>query len=288
MTLLEVADLSAVWIEADVFEKDIALLRGDSRSRPPWRRLPTRFRGKVALVYPQMDSATRTNRVRFEVENPRGELRPGMYATVRISIPLGASSRSRALRPAANAAGRANGAREELLAVPERAVIDTGAKQIVYVERRAGPVRGGRGGARDRAAATSIRCSRGCSRAIGRGRRGLPDRCRNAAQSGRGRDLLRRQRRPQSSGPSATPRPLPRRGESQAQTAGAPAAEPLAARTWRTSRNCRADELALAQAHLPDHRLPLGSMGVPEKVTLNGQPVFLCCPGAWPRPAKPG
>ena len=92
------------------------------------------FSGRVALIYPQVDSATRTNRVRFEVENPRGQLRPGMFATVRIAVALGQLEPfGTAAKPAARdpAAG-------EVLAVPERAVIDTGSKQIVYVQREPG------------------------------------------------------------------------------------------------------------------------------------------------------
>ncbi len=46
------------------------------------------FTGKLALIYPQLDTATRTNRIRFELDNPRHELRPGMFATVRINTPL--------------------------------------------------------------------------------------------------------------------------------------------------------------------------------------------------------
>ena len=44
--------------------------------------------GRLALIYPQLDAATRTNRVRFELDNPQNELRPGMFATVRINTPL--------------------------------------------------------------------------------------------------------------------------------------------------------------------------------------------------------
>ncbi len=83
MTLLEIADLSDVWIEAEVYEKDADFLRQGQTIRATVEALPHRvFSGKVALVYPQLDAATRTNRVRFAVSNAGGELRPGMYATV--------------------------------------------------------------------------------------------------------------------------------------------------------------------------------------------------------------
>ena len=89
MTLFEVADLSTVWVEADVYEKDIPFLQPGQKVEATVEAYPNRtFTGKLALVYPQLDTATRTNRVRFELDNPQHELRPGMFATVRINTPL--------------------------------------------------------------------------------------------------------------------------------------------------------------------------------------------------------
>ncbi len=89
MTLLEIADLADVWIEADVYETDLAFIRPGQTIEATVEALPNRvFSGKVALVYPQLDSSTRTNRVRFTVSNAGGELRPGMFAAVRINVPL--------------------------------------------------------------------------------------------------------------------------------------------------------------------------------------------------------
>ena len=131
MTLLEVADLSVVWIEADVFEKDMPLVRAGQKIEATVEACPDRvFDGTVSLVYPQVDTATRTIGVRFEVDNASGELRPGMFATVRIDTPLEQIEPLQARPPDAKPG--------EVLAVPERAVIDTGAKQIVYVEREPG------------------------------------------------------------------------------------------------------------------------------------------------------
>ena len=102
------------------------------------------FTGKLALIYPQLDAATRTNRVRFELDNPRHELRPGMFATVRINTPLesiepfkSAGGQERAI-VLAGSGRQTRRRRDEFLAVPERAVIDTGAKKVVYVEREPG------------------------------------------------------------------------------------------------------------------------------------------------------
>ncbi len=147
MTLLEIADLSAVWIEADVYEKDLAYVRKGQAVEASVEAIPNRvFAGKAALVYPQLDAATRTNRVRLAMANPGEALRPGMYATVRIHVPLdeiepfkSRAAKDATLRMATAADGRQV---EEALAVPERAVIDTGAKQIVYVERRPGVFEG--------------------------------------------------------------------------------------------------------------------------------------------------
>jgi membrane fusion protein, copper/silver efflux system len=89
MTLLEVADLSAVWVEAEVYEKDIAFLQPGQVVEASVEALPNRtFRGKLALVYPRLDVATRTNRIRFEMDNSGRELRPGMFATVTMNTPL--------------------------------------------------------------------------------------------------------------------------------------------------------------------------------------------------------
>ncbi len=91
MTLLEVADLSDVWVEADVYEKDSAFLQPGQKVEASVEAMPGRtFAGKIALVYPRLDAATRTNRVRFEVQNPGPELRPGMFATVTLSTSLDA------------------------------------------------------------------------------------------------------------------------------------------------------------------------------------------------------
>ena len=89
MTLFEVADLSTVWIEADVYEKDIPFLQVGQKVEATVEACPNRtFTGKPALIYPQLEATTRTNRIRFELDNPQHELRPGMFATVRINTPL--------------------------------------------------------------------------------------------------------------------------------------------------------------------------------------------------------
>ncbi len=133
-SLFEIADLSKVWIEADIYEKDVPFLSEGGRVEAWVEAVPNRFfSGMIALVHPHVEMMTRTNTVRFAVENPGHLLRPGMFATVRIKTPIAE------LEPWKNALPDSgivsSGA---VLAVPERAVIDTGSKKVVYVEREPG------------------------------------------------------------------------------------------------------------------------------------------------------
>lgn len=81
--LFEIADLSSVWIEAEIYERDIAMLHEGQQVNTTVDAYPNQnFSGTVALIYPEMQIATRTNRVRFEVDNAELLLKAGMYATV--------------------------------------------------------------------------------------------------------------------------------------------------------------------------------------------------------------
>lgn len=112
MTLFRVADLSRVWIEADVFEKDLALVAEGQRAVATFEALPGRsFEARVTYVYPTVSVESRTGRVRLELPNPRGALKPGMYARVRLEAP--------ALDPT--------------VVVPRTAVLSTGTRSLVFV-----------------------------------------------------------------------------------------------------------------------------------------------------------
>lgn len=112
MTLFRVADLSRVWIEADVFEKDLALVAEGQRAVATFEALPGRsFEARVTYVYPTVSVESRTGRVRLELPNPRGALKPGMYARVRLEAP--------ALDPT--------------VVVPRTAVMSTGTRSLVFV-----------------------------------------------------------------------------------------------------------------------------------------------------------
>lgn len=281
MTLLEVADLSAVWIEADVFEKDIGMLRVGQHVEATVEAFPNRvFHGRLALVYPRLDTATRTNRVRFELDNPGYELRPGMFASVRIDTPLETTEPYRSLAAKVSHVIPASlGAHEkpvqsELLAVPEQAVVDTGARQVVYVEREPGMfegvevqlgprvgeyypvIKGLRPGDRVAAAGSFLidaetRLNPAAASSYFGASGGPQGNHSTAADS----------RKPETS--QARPAPTPTAKDLE-RLAGLPEAD---------------RQLALAQRVCPITGKPLGAMGVPVKITLRGKPVFLCCKG---------
>jgi Cu(I)/Ag(I) efflux system membrane fusion protein len=87
--LFEVADLSTVWIEGELYEQDAAaLVRGQTVAATVDAYPGRVFEGRVSLVHPHVETATRTLRVRCEVENPNHELRPGMFATLAFKTPI--------------------------------------------------------------------------------------------------------------------------------------------------------------------------------------------------------
>lgn len=116
VALFKLADLSVVWVYADIYEYELPLIRAGQEALIELSYYPGEvFRGKVIYVYPYLDQATRTAKVRFQFPNPQEKLKPGMYANVQIKIPLGWK-----------------------LAVPEGAIIDTGERQIAILDRGEG------------------------------------------------------------------------------------------------------------------------------------------------------
>ncbi len=88
-----VVDDSVVWMQADVFERDMALIRQGQVVEIQAEAFPNEaFRGTVAFVAPELDGATRTVKVRVDVPNPEGKLKAGMYVRAALRIPLGKSS----------------------------------------------------------------------------------------------------------------------------------------------------------------------------------------------------
>jgi Cu(I)/Ag(I) efflux system membrane fusion protein len=128
--LFRIADHSTVWVLVDVAERDLAAVSENQAATVRVRSYPERtFAGKVALVYPHLNPATRTVRVRIELPNTDLLLRPDMYAEAEINT----------------------GSDDPVLAVPDSAVIDSGSRQIVLVDKGDGrfeprPVKLGRRG----------------------------------------------------------------------------------------------------------------------------------------------
>ncbi len=118
--LFEVADLSKVWLLADVFEQDAARLRVGQKASLELTAYPGEtFAGRVQFINPMLTASTHTLRVRLEFANKTGpagvKLRPGMYGNVALELP--------------SASG---------LVIPAEALVDTGAHQYVFVAKAEG------------------------------------------------------------------------------------------------------------------------------------------------------
>jgi len=116
--LYQVADLSQVWLLADVFEQDLGQVRIGQSANIRVDAYPEKtFLGKVTFIYPTVSPESRTAKVRVELANPGGVLKPSMYARAEF----------------ASARGKA-----QALTVPDSAVLDTGTRQLVLVQRGEG------------------------------------------------------------------------------------------------------------------------------------------------------
>jgi Cu(I)/Ag(I) efflux system membrane fusion protein len=108
--LYRIAPLGRVWVEAEVYEQEMASVAPGQRAQIELPSLPGRsFEAKVAYVYPTLDPATRTVRVRLELPNPELELRPGMQANVLLFVDRG-----------------------ERLLVPQSALLHAGTRSFVF------------------------------------------------------------------------------------------------------------------------------------------------------------
>jgi Cu(I)/Ag(I) efflux system membrane fusion protein len=115
-TLYEVADLSRVWISADIYESEVAAVKLDQPISVSFAAYPGEtFHGSMAYIYPSLNAEARTVRVRFELPNPGLKLKPGMYGNVTLQT------------DAAKA-----------LVVPKEAVLETGLRQLVFMDRGQG------------------------------------------------------------------------------------------------------------------------------------------------------
>jgi Cu(I)/Ag(I) efflux system membrane fusion protein len=116
--MFRLTDLTKIWVIADVAEQDIGLIKVGAPAKLTFRAFPdVPFEGRVTFILHELEMATRTGKVRIEVANPEHRIKHEMFADVEIN------------------AGAADG---ERLAVPVSAVIDSGNRQVVIVERGEG------------------------------------------------------------------------------------------------------------------------------------------------------
>jgi RND family efflux transporter MFP subunit len=112
MDLLTVTDLSQVWIEADLYENEAQSVRvGQTAALGTEADPGAKMKGRVAFIYPTLSPETRTLKVRFEFPNPGLRLKPQMYADVSLDL--------------RSVTG---------VVIPDSALIDTGVRQIVFVD----------------------------------------------------------------------------------------------------------------------------------------------------------
>ena len=110
--LYTIADLSEVWVDVELRESDVGSVRQGSAADVEFTGLPGRsFKGRVEYVYPTLQEESRTVRARVAVANSGGILKPGMYATVRLSAPIRSTN-----------------------TVPSSAVLRTGERNVVFVD----------------------------------------------------------------------------------------------------------------------------------------------------------
>ncbi len=109
--LYSLSDLSTVWLYADIYEKDIAgITPGQAVVVTSGAYPGQEFAGQITFINPVLDDATRTVKVRVEMANPGGRLKPNMFVNARVQTPLA-----------------------DNLVVPESALLDTGSRKLVYV-----------------------------------------------------------------------------------------------------------------------------------------------------------
>ncbi|HEY8118310.1 MAG TPA: efflux RND transporter periplasmic adaptor subunit [Methylophilaceae bacterium] len=115
-SMMQIADLSSLWLMAEVPERDATRLKIGGQAQVELQSLPGEtFKGRISYFYPMLDEATRTLKVRVELNSQGGRLRPGMYANVQF-----------------------DGQSHEGLAVPTEAVIATGTRKVVIVKQEHG------------------------------------------------------------------------------------------------------------------------------------------------------
>lgn len=287
--LYDIADLATVWIQAQIYEDDLAFLPAEQSHKPgtqlfddplavtaTTRAYPDEaFHGLLTFIYPHVDQQTRTVTVRFELNNPGHRLRPGTTATVRVKVP---PREIRALRQAV-------GSNPELfnldlleqgkvLAVPESSVIDTGSQTIVYRQTLPGVYEGVKVDLGPRMSGPDDVPFFPVLRGLAPGEIVVTS----------GSFLVDAETRLNPAagsiyfgGSSGS-----KGGSSGGSTVRPSTPEDSDAKVNQALARLSAADRKIAEAQefcpvLPDSRL--GGMGVPVKVMIENQPVFLCCDG---------
>lgn len=117
MPLYRLADLSSVWVEADIYEQDLRFVELGQTMHVDIDAYPgDHFQGRVSYVYPEVSMDTRTARIRISLANPTGRVKPGMYATAQLESAV----------------------TERAVFVPRDAVMHSGTHDMVFVEEGAG------------------------------------------------------------------------------------------------------------------------------------------------------
>jgi Cu(I)/Ag(I) efflux system membrane fusion protein/cobalt-zinc-cadmium efflux system membrane fusion protein len=115
-TLYRISDLSTVWVEGDVYERDLPFIGVGRPATVTVDAVPgERFTGRISLIYPEVQPATRAARLRVSLPNRGGRLRPGMFAAIEIDASLGRGT-----------------------VVPTDAIIDSGTAQYVFIAQGEG------------------------------------------------------------------------------------------------------------------------------------------------------
>jgi len=115
--LLGIANLSNVWLYANIYEYELSLVKAGQKARVTINAYPGEtFYAIVSYIYPYMNTETRTAKVRLEMANPGFKIKPGMYANIEIESVISPKA----------------------VAVPEDAVLDTGERQVVILDLGAG------------------------------------------------------------------------------------------------------------------------------------------------------
>jgi membrane fusion protein, copper/silver efflux system len=114
--LVEVADLSVVWVWADFYENELSMLQLGQKIPVTAKSYPgEKFDGTISLINPFIDEVKRTAKVRIDIPNPDFKLRPGMYVNAELAMTMG-----------------------EALTIPVSAVMPTGTRNVVFVDKGGG------------------------------------------------------------------------------------------------------------------------------------------------------